>query len=81
MGKHFHVSIGHLGEVQGLTFFPDGLELAASVDDGTIYLFDYLSGKLVNTVSGHHFDATTVTFLPFEDYIASGSSRQGKDRF
>lgn len=50
--------------VLSVAFSPDGRRLACGVMDGTIAVFDVPSGKLLNTLTGHHKPVRDVCFTP-----------------
>ena len=53
--RQVHVELyGHSDILHDLAFSADGQTLASGSDDGTVRLWDVLSGKLLTTFAGHH---------------------------
>jgi WD40 repeat protein len=66
-------TLRHSGNVNSVTFAPDGRTLASGSDDKTIKLWDVASGREVRTLSGHTASVWSVAFAPDGRTLASGS--------
>jgi WD40 repeat protein len=64
---------GHAGLVHSLAFNPDGKVLASGSFDNDVKLWDYPSGKTLQTLKGHTGPVNTVAFSPNGALLASGS--------
>jgi WD40 repeat protein len=63
---------GHTGNVQGVTFSPDGTRIATASDDRTVKLWDAVTGQEVFTLRGHTAGVFRVAFSPDGHRLASG---------
>ena len=55
---------GHTSFITKVGFSPDGQRLASSSNDGTIRLWDPISGTLLQTLSGHGGSVESLSFAP-----------------
>ena len=62
---------GHVGDVYHLEFSPDGKSLASAGQDGTIRIWNIVTGKSVRTFRGHEGDVNWVSFSHDGKLIAS----------
>jgi WD40 repeat protein len=65
---------GHTDLVKSVAFSPDGALLASTSDDGTIRLWDTVTGAALNTLEGHMDCVNSVVFLHTGKLLASASS-------
>jgi WD40 repeat protein len=56
-----------------VAFSPDGKTIAAGSRDGTVKLWDVLSGQVVQTIRGYVANARSVAFSPDGNLLACGS--------
>ena len=69
---------GHIGDVYGVAFSPDGTRLATASGDPSVKLWDVASGQELATLTGH---AATVFDVAFSrDGAAPGHRQPGSDR-
>jgi WD40 repeat protein len=61
------------GAVHGVAFSPDGKTLAAGCEDGTVELWEVLTGTRRATLKGHNKQVTSVAFNSDGKLLASGS--------
>src|SRR5690242_16035002 len=62
---------GHTGLVHAVAFSPDGKILATASFDNTVKLWDYASGKEINTLKGHTAPVYSPAFNPAGTILAS----------
>ncbi|KAM0127136.1 hypothetical protein ACHAP3_008905 [Botrytis cinerea] len=65
--------IGQSKLVKHIAFSPDGKQIASVPSDGTIKLWDAMTGNLQRTIIAHSNWITTIAFSPDSKKIASGS--------
>ncbi len=76
-GTAFHDLHGHTTAVNSIDFSPDGICIASGDDDGTIKLWDVLTGEpLPLNLTGHTDSVNSVVFSPNGAILASGSRDQ-----
>lgn len=64
---------GHTGEVNSVSFSPDGKTLASASQDKTVKLWDINSGKEIKTFKGHTNSVNSVSYSPDGKTLASAS--------
>ncbi|ETN98995.1 hypothetical protein RFI_38493, partial [Reticulomyxa filosa] len=75
--KHFQllkVLRGHQSEIRKVRISPDGRKVLSASHDGTIRLWDIVSGVQIQIFEGHSDWVLVAEFSPYGDIIASGSS-------
>jgi WD40 repeat protein len=65
--------MGHEGEVNSLSFSPDGKTLGTAADDKIIMLWDVAKGEEIDTLEGHQDWVNDVAFNPDGKTLASAS--------
>jgi WD40 repeat protein/serine/threonine protein kinase len=63
---------GHTGAIWGVAYSPDGTRLATASPDGTVKLWDAITGQEVRTLKGHTSPVFSVAFSPDGTRLASG---------
>ena len=63
----------HPGNAISLALSPDGTTLASGGEGGTIQLWDYSTGTLIQTLDGHHAEVDWLRFWPESRYLLSSS--------
>ena len=71
--KELDLFTGHTGEVTALAFSPDGATIASANWDGTLYLWNAVTGEQLFTLEGHKGGVRSIAFSPDGKTIASGS--------
>lgn len=64
---------GHPSRVDCVAFSPNGQQLASTLYDGTIQLWNTSTGVLQHTLKGHMGQVNSVAFTPDYDYLASAT--------
>ncbi len=64
---------GHSEGVRSVTWSPDGKYIASGSDDGTVQVWEALTGRHLLTYRGHKARVCSVAWSPNGKYIASGS--------
>jgi WD40 repeat protein len=64
---------GHSGEVEFVTFSPDGKQLASCSSDHTIRIWDTATGATLQILKGHSREVEVVVFSPDGKQLASCS--------
>ncbi len=72
-GEELDLLTGHTGDVESVSFSPDGRTLASGSWDDTVILWDVNTGEERRTLTGHTGDVESVSFSPDGRTLASGS--------
>ena len=72
-GDELDLFMGHTGEVNSISFSPDGQTIVSGSSDRTIRIWDANTGDLIHTFTGHSDEVISVSFSPDGKTIASGS--------
>ncbi len=70
------VQVGHLSDVNAVSYSPDGKIIVSGRDDNTVKLWEARTGKLLRTLTGHSSDVNAVSYNPDGKTIASGSGSE-----
>ena len=65
--------LGHYYCVNGVSFSPDGKNIASGSGDRTVKIWETQTSKCIKALQGHTHDVSSVSFSPDGKYIASGS--------
>ncbi|EED22092.1 WD repeat protein [Talaromyces stipitatus ATCC 10500] len=68
-----HLLKGHIRGVSAVRFSPDRTMIASGGADGTLKVWDTLTGKLIHSFEGHLAGISTVAWSPDNETIATGS--------
>ncbi|KUL85120.1 hypothetical protein ZTR_08319 [Talaromyces verruculosus] len=68
-----HLLRGHLRGVSAVRFSPDQTMIASGGADGTLKVWDTLTGNLIHSFEGHLAGISTVAWSPDNETIATGS--------
>ncbi len=71
--KPLDLLIGHTRKVTSIAFSPDGTTLASGSRDGTVRLWDVITGLPITVLKGHPTYVKCVAFSPDGTTLASGS--------
>ena len=70
--KPIDLLIGHTESVTSIAFSPHSTILASGSDDGTVRLWDVITGLPITTFKKHHDHVTCVAFSPDGNTLATG---------
>ena len=65
---------GHEGEVNSVSFSPDGSKIVSGSNDKTVRVWDSQTGAQLKNLTGHTGEVNSVVFSPDGSHIVSGSS-------
>jgi WD40 repeat protein len=71
--RSLRVYAGLTGPVYSAAFSADGLTLASGAEDGTVMVWDVVSGERLQMLEGHAMSVLGVAFSPDGAVVASGS--------
>jgi polyadenylation factor subunit 2 len=69
----FTIEKAHDDPIRDLAFAPHDNKFVTASDDATLKIFDFGSGTLETTITGHNWDAKTVDWHPSKGLLVSGS--------
>ncbi|WP_242051375.1 nSTAND1 domain-containing NTPase [Nostoc spongiaeforme] len=72
-GKEIKTFIGHLGNINSVSFSPDGKMLVTASNDNTAKLWNTTTGREIMTLTGHLYGVTSVSFSPDGKTLATAS--------
>ncbi len=73
-GEALDLLIGHTGNVNRVSYSPDGGTLASGSEDDTIRLWDVNTGRHLRTLRGHTSSVLSLSYSPNGRTLASGGS-------
>ena len=79
-GEHKHTLTGHTDRIEDIVFSPDGLTLATASGDGTIHLWDPITGMHQKTIMEdirRFMRINNIVFSPDGQTLASGAGGLG----
>ena len=72
--KYSLAQMARPGMLEDVAFSPDGKTLAAASREGTVQLWDVVTGEVLGALKGHSGGVTTVAFSPDGRTLVSGGS-------
>ena len=69
----FFVQLGHFGDINSVTFSPDGKFVLTGSSDTTTKLWDISTGQEIRTFSGHSRGVNSVAFSQDGKFVLTGS--------
>src|SRR5688572_21143092 len=67
------LQIGHSAEISSVACSPDGTSIASGSHDGTVKLWNRITGEMRRTLAGHQMEVACIAFSRDGSVIASGS--------
>lgn len=64
---------GHISFVKAIVFLPDTSQLASASNDGTVQLWDAVTGTSLQILESHYGSVNAIAFLPDGKQLASAS--------